>query len=60
MNAVGVELLIRRLAVDACGDSALSGSLIFGTWSAVVERGGSGVSALSSDVIDLIYGGMCE
>ena len=52
---------------EACrghpGDSSLSGSLIFATWSAVVEERNSGDwtgSASSGDVMDLAQGGMCE
>jgi hypothetical protein len=63
LNAAGVEFLIGRLAVDIRGDSSLSGSLIFATWSAVVEERDGGDwtgSASSGDVIDLPQGGMCE
>ena len=53
-----------RLAVDVCGDSSLSDSLVFGTWSGVAaaERGGGDWTGSPScgDVMDLAQGGMCK
>jgi hypothetical protein len=63
VDAAGLEPRIGRLAVEVCGDSSLSGSLIFGTWSGVVERRGGGDwtgSPSCGDVMDLAQGGTCK
>jgi hypothetical protein len=63
VDAAGLEPRIGKLAVDVWGDSSLSGSLIFGTWSAVAEERGGGDwtgSPSCGDVMDLAQGGTYE
>jgi hypothetical protein len=63
VDAAGLEPRKGRLAVEVCGDSSLSGSLIFGTWSGAVEERGGGDwtgSPSGGDVMDLAQGGTCE
>jgi hypothetical protein len=63
VDATGLEPRRGRLAVDVWGDSSLSGSLIFGTWSGIVEERGGGDwtrSPSCGDVMDLVQREMCE